>query len=140
MGMYICQLIGAFPYTNLKARWNEILSGRGEMDGTAQLWSPLTNAFQQLKFKFLDRVDSKFACSIRQDGRLEDVRPYLRRLWIAVGGEADPAKSDALARDFRDELGQAFNEAKAEWYAIDRVLLKWGVPRCHCNGAHCRSI
>ena len=128
MGMYICQAIGAFPYTNLKFRWNEILSAGGKLDSTAQLWSPLTNAFQQLKFKFLDKVDPRFACSIRQDGRLEGFRSYLRRLWAVVGGEADPSRCDVLARDFGDELTQAFNEAKAEWDAIDRELLKWGVP------------
>jgi FMN-dependent NADH-azoreductase len=46
-----------------------------------------------------------------------------------VGGEPDPAKSESLARDFRDELTQAFNEAQADWSLIDRDLLKWGIPR-----------
>jgi len=128
MGLYICQMTGAFPYTNVKFRWKEILDARQELDPTAQIWSPLTNAFQQLTFKFLDKVDSKFACSIRQDGRLEGFRSYLRRLWGTVGGNPDPSKSEDLARDFRDELTQAFNGAKAEWDAIDRELLKWAVP------------
>jgi hypothetical protein len=127
MGMYICQATGAFPYTNVRFRWQEILAARQDLDATAQMWSPLTKAFQQLTFKFLDKVDSKFAYSVRQNGRLEGFRSYLRRLWNAVGGDPDPAKSEALARDFRDELSQAFNEAKGEWDAIDRDLLKWGV-------------
>jgi hypothetical protein len=128
MGMYICQATGAFPYTNLKFRWKEILNAREELDPTAQVWSPLTNAFQQLQFKFLDKVDSKFACSIRQDGRLEGFRSYLRKIWNTVGGEPDLGKSESLARDFRDELTQTYNDAEAEWSAIDRDLLKWGVP------------
>jgi hypothetical protein len=127
MGMYICQATGAFPYTNVKFRWNEIL-GAQNLDATAQVWSPLTNAFQQLRFKFLDKVDSKFACSLRQDGRLEGFRSYMRKLWAVVGGEPDVNKSEALARDFRDELTQAHNQAKSEWDAIDRDLLKWAIP------------
>jgi hypothetical protein len=128
MGMYICQATGAFPYTNVKFRWKEILGARQDLDATAQVWSPLTSAFQQLKFKFLDKVDSKFACSIRQEGRLEGFRSFMRHLWNTVGGEPDPSKSEVLARDFRDELTQAFNHAQADWDAIDRELLKWAVP------------
>lgn len=128
MGMYICQATGAFPYTNLNFRWKEILGARQDLDASAQVWSPLTNAFQQLKFKFLDKVDSKFACSIRQDGRLEGFRSYMRKLWNVVGGDPDPSKSEGLARDFRDELTQAFKQAQSEWDAIDRELLKWAAP------------
>ncbi len=90
--------------------------------------SPPRDAFQQLKFKFLDKVDSKFACSIRQEGRLEGFRSFMRHLWNTVGGEPDPSRSEVLARDFRDELTQAFNNAQADWDAIDRELLKWAVP------------
>jgi len=128
MGMYICQATGAFPYTNVKFRWKEILGARQDLDATAQVWSPLTNAFQQLKFKFMDKVDSKFACSIRREGRLESFRSFMRRLWNTVGGEPDASKSEVFARDFRDELTQAFSNAKADWDAIDRELLKWAVP------------
>ena len=128
MGLYICQATGSFPYTNVKFRWREILAAKQELDVTAQTWSPLTNAFQQLTFKFLDQVDSGFACTLRKEGRLEGFRSYLRRLWTTVGGEADVAKAEPLARDFRDELSQAYNDAKAEWSAIDRDLLKWAAP------------
>jgi hypothetical protein len=128
MGMYICQATGAFPYTNVKFRWKEILGARQDLDATAQVWSPLTNAFQQLKFKFMDKVDSRFACSIRQEGRLEGFRSFMRHLWNTVGGEPDASKSEVFARDFRDELTQAFSNAKADWDAIDRELLKWAVP------------
>ena len=126
--LYICQATGGFPYTNVKFRWREILSAKQDLDETAQTWSPLTNAFQQLPFKFLDKVDSKFACTIRNEGRLEGFRSYLRKLWTTVGGELDPNKAVSLARDFRDELTQAYSQAQAEWSGIDRDLLKWAVP------------
>ncbi len=125
MGMYICQATGAFPYTNVKFRWKEILGAKQDLDATAQIWSPLTQAFQQLTFKFLDNVDSRFAYSIRQEGRLEGFRSYMRKLWAAVGGEPDPSKCEALARDFGDELSGAFKAAQSEWEAIDRELAKW---------------
>jgi hypothetical protein len=125
MGLYMCQATGAFPYTNVKHRWKEILSAKDELDSTAQTWSPLTNAFQQLTFKFLHNVNSQFACSIRQEGRLEGFRSYLRKLWSTVGGEIDASKSDSLARDFRDELTGAFEQARSEWDGIDRDLMKW---------------
>jgi hypothetical protein len=125
LGLYICQATGAFPYTNVRYRWKEILRARQDLSETAQVWSPLTNAFQQLRFKFLDKVDSVFACSIRQQGRLEGFRSFMRKLWRSVGGEPDVSKSEDLARDFRDELVGAFSEAQAEWAAIDRELAKW---------------
>jgi hypothetical protein len=125
MGMYICHATGAFPYTNVKFRWKELLGAKQDLDATAQIWSPLTNAFQQLKFKFLQNVDSGFACSIRQEGRLEAFRSFMRKLWNTVGGEPDFSKSEALARDFRDELTGAFKQAQSKWDAIDRELMKW---------------
>lgn len=128
MGLYICQATGSFPYTNVKFRWREILAAKQDLDATAQTWSPLTNAFQQLTFKFLGKVDSGFACTLRKEGRLEGFRAYLRKLWTTVGGEVDLAKAEPLARDFRDELTQAYSEAQADWSAIDRDLLKWAVP------------
>jgi hypothetical protein len=127
MGLYICRATGAFPYTNVKFRWNEIMTAQ-DLGQTAQVWSPLPRAFQQLKFKFLDKVDSDFACSVRKDGRLEGFRSYLRRVWRAVEGEGG-AKSEAAARDFGDELTQAYREAEAEWSAIDRDIMKWAVPK-----------
>ena len=129
MATYICQATGAFPYTNVKFRWREILGAKEDPDATAKIWSPLTHAFQQLRFKFLDNVDSKFACSIKQEGRLEGFRSYMRKLWDAVGGEPDPSKSEALARDLGDELTGAFNAAQSEWDAIDRELVKWATGK-----------
>lgn len=128
MGLYICHATGSFPYTNVKFRWREILAAKQDLDATAQIWSPLTKAFQQLEFKFLDKVDSRFACTIRKEERLAGIRSYLRKLWAAIGGELDLAKAEPLARDFRDGLSQAYSEAQAEWESIDRDLLKWAVP------------
>jgi len=125
MALYIAHLTGAFPYTNIRHRWSELLSVGRELPDTARVWSPLTRAFQGLEFKFLDNVDSQFACSMRTEGRLESFRVFLRRLWDTVGGEPDAGKIEALARDFQDELIDEYQKAEAEWAQIDRDLLRW---------------
>jgi hypothetical protein len=124
MGMYLAHMTGAFPYTNLRSRWRELLSVSKELPEDAQVWSPLTHAFQQLDFKFLDQVDPNFAYSLRGDGRLESFRAYLRRLWKEVGGEPDVNKAQGLARDFGDELTGEYQKAVADWDEIDRSLIK----------------
>jgi hypothetical protein len=128
MGLFMCQTVGAFPYTNVKFRWKEILSATDRLDSTAQVWSPLTNAFSNLNFKFLENVDSKFAVEMRKEGRLEGFRAYMRKLWDTVDGEPNPAKSESLARDFKDELAGEYAKAQAEWSEIDRDLMKWAIP------------
>jgi hypothetical protein len=125
MGLYICQAIGAFPYTNFRYRWNEILSAREGFDPTMETWTPLTKAFQSLDFKFLDRVDAKFAFEMRKEERLGGFRSYLRKVWNTIEGSPDPAKAEGLARDFSDELTQSYQDAKKEWSEIDIDLLKW---------------
>jgi hypothetical protein len=128
MGLYLCQTMGAFPYTNVRFRWREILSASDQLDSTAQVSSPLTNAFSNLDFKFLNNVDSKFAVEMRKEGRLEGFRSYMRKLWDTVDGEPDPAKSESLARDFKDELAGEYAKAQGEWSEIDRDLMKWAAP------------
>jgi hypothetical protein len=126
--LLLCQTIGAFPYTNVKFRWKEILSVGKELDPNSRVWSPFTHAFQKLDFKFLNKLDSNFAVEMRNEGRLSGFRTFMRKLWDAVDGEPDLAKQEKLALDFRDELGSEFDKAKADWDAIDRDLMKWAVP------------
>jgi hypothetical protein len=128
LGLYLCQTMGAFPYTNIPFRWREIMTAGDQLSLDAQVWSPLTKAFGNLDFKFLDNVDPNFAVTMRKEGRLESFRSYTRKLWKTVGGELDLNKADSLARDFRDELTDEYARAQADWAAIDRDLLKWGVP------------
>jgi hypothetical protein len=82
MGLFMCQTMGAFPYTNVKFRWKEILGAADQLDSGAQVWSPLTNAFGNLHFKFLNNVDSNFAVEMRKAGRLEGFRACLRGLLL----------------------------------------------------------
>jgi len=128
MGLFLCQTVGAFPYTNVRFRWNEILKAGDDLGQSAQVWSPLTKAFGNLDFKFLNNVDSKFAVNMREEGRLSNFRSYLRKLWGTVNGDIDINRSEILARDFQDELAGEYAKAQAEWSAINRDLMKWAIP------------
>lgn len=123
--LYLCHLTGAFPYTSLKVKWKELLSVGKDLPNVAQPWTPLTYAFQKLEFKFLNNVDSKFALEMRMDGRLESFRSFLRKIWIANGGDLDSSKIEGLARDFKDELTDEYRKAQADWDRIDRDLIQW---------------
>jgi len=102
MGSYIAQLTGSYLYTDMKLRWEEILSVSGRLKGQGDIWSPLTKAFQSLDFKFLNLVDPNFACTLRKEERLASFRTFLRKIWGQVGGEADLSKVDSIARNFSD--------------------------------------
>ena len=80
MGLYIAQMTGSYLFTNLKARWNEILSVT-DFPPSGEVWSPLTRAIQALDFKFLDNVPLKFAYEMRQEGRLAQLRNTMRKIW-----------------------------------------------------------
>ena len=125
MGLYIAQMTGSYLFTNLKSRWSEILSVAEGLSADAEVWSPLTNAFQRLDFKFLDGVPLKFVYEMRATERLAQLRNVLRKIWNEVGGSPDPNRAEQLARDFGDELKQRVAEAEADWEKIDADLLKW---------------
>lgn len=124
MGMYIAQATGAFPYSNLRPRWQELLAVAQRFSDGTDVWTPLTHAFQRLDFGFLDHVDPRFAHSLRQEGRLEPFRGFLRKVWASVNTVSDPSRIDSAARDFVDELHEQHARAQAEWDRIDQDLLR----------------
>ena len=137
MALYLCQMTGAFPYTNVKYRWKELQSVREELPPDAEIWTPLTKAFKELDFKFLNNVHTTFACDVRKEGRLEGFRAYLRRIWTTLNDEDDLTKLESQSRDFADELKDEFNKAEADWQKIDKDLIKWmgtSVAGCVASG------
>lgn len=125
MGLYICQLFNAFPYTNMPIRWKEILSAKDNLSETSLVWTPLTNAFQKLDFSFLNNLDPNFAYSLRDDGRLESFRNFLRKVWKTVGGTLDASKIESTSRDFADELTYEYQKADEEWKGINNKIKVW---------------
>lgn len=123
--LFLSQEMGAFPFTNVSWRWRELSLLRKEQIEFTRPWSPLTRAFQELKFQFLNNIDSRFAYQMREDGRLEGFRNYLRRVWKTVEGEENPSNIDSVARDFCDELTEEYHKAESEWKEIDRNMFQW---------------
>lgn len=135
MGLFIAQATGSFPYTNLRRRWKELLSVAQKLPHESSVWTPLTHAFQQLKFNFLNSVDPKFALSLHRDGRLEQFRAFLRKLWRTVNLQTDPNALHVTAREFSDELNDEFRKAQADWYKIDQDIVKYSVVAGGAAGA-----
>jgi hypothetical protein len=123
--LMICNITGAFPYTNMSSIWRQIIEARDEMSETARMWSPLTKAFQALDFRFLDRVDAQFAQGIREDGRLESFRALLRKIGNGATDITSVSALDGYVRDCRDELVDEYRKAQADWSKIDESFLKW---------------
>jgi hypothetical protein len=123
--MLMCAATGAFPYTNMRTRWQEILSVHDELSETARVWSPFAKAFQSLEFRFLDNVDPRFAQGIREDGRLEHFRSLLRKIGKGAEEIQDLRSLDSYARDCKDELIGEYRRAEAEWVKIEEDFLKW---------------
>ena len=72
-------MTGSYLYTDFDFRWKEISSIANRGDDRQELWGPITQAFQKLDFKFLNKVNPMFANRIKQEGRLENMRNFLRR-------------------------------------------------------------
>ncbi|MBN1437599.1 MAG: SEC-C domain-containing protein [Sedimentisphaerales bacterium] len=125
MALYLCQSTGAFPYTNVKYRWKELQSVKESLPTDAEIWTPLTKAFSDLDFRFLDNINTSFACNMRKENRLEGFRTFLRRMWSTLNNEDDLTKLQSKSRDFADELSDEYHKAKAEWDKIDTDLIKW---------------
>jgi len=123
-GLYVARLTGAFPYTNLKGRWTELMLSKDEPPESAQMWTPLSKAFDSLEFDFLNDVPPEFAVRLRQDGRLSSFRTFLRRVWRSVQTETDQRRMEGAAKGFADELIDEHRKAKAEWQDITNATAK----------------
>ncbi|AJA61048.1 MULTISPECIES: YecA family protein [Bradyrhizobium] len=123
--LLICDITGAFPYTNMRSRWRELVAARDELSETARVWSPLANTFQSLEFKFLSNVDVGFATSIREDGRLESFRSLLRTIGKQASEISSLTALDSFVRDSKDALIGEHKKATAEWDKIQESFVKW---------------
>ena len=122
MGLYISNLTGAYMYTDWKPKWDLISSIKDKNENT-NVWTPLTKAFQNLDFRFLNNVTPQFACSLRGDGRLEIFRSFLRKTWVDINKE-QTSLSSSIGNNYADELKSEYVKAQAEWDDIDKNLIQ----------------
>jgi len=123
MGLFLSQMTGSYLYTDFDLRWKEISSIANYENNRQEIWGPITQAFQKLDFKFLNKVDPIFANQIRQDGRLESMRNFLRKTQLSLSSDNKINQETIL--DFKDELVEEYNKAEVEWEKIDSDLIKW---------------
>lgn len=55
---------------------------------------------------------------MRDDGRLEAFRAFLRRTWRAIDGSPTIGQAEVHSRELRDELTQEYRAARADWETI----------------------
>jgi hypothetical protein len=109
--------------TDLPTRWKEIELDRAENGiGTGE-WSALAKAFHNLDLKYLDGLELTHALSLRNEGRLQNLRTFLYRVWRAAAS-GNPF-GEQNVQHLADELTTRVAEAEEEWKQIDRDLIKW---------------
>ena len=113
-------LTGSHFITDMPTRWREIELDRETSSVDVGRWSPFAKAFQGLTFDYLENVPLEAALLLRQEGRLEDLRAFLRKVWRASSG-GDAFGEEKIA-NLAAELHQRVNEAEAEWIKIKREL------------------
>lgn len=125
LGLYMGQLTGSYLYTDRRDQWNEILSAEQESSSEPEVWSPLTDSFQSLEFNFLNKIDPGFALKLKEEGKLETFRNFLRKVWVSIDGKPSAKESLKMARNFGDELQDQYEKTKEEWSKIDKDLIKF---------------
>lgn len=125
LALYIGQLTGSYLYTDRREQWREILSTKQAQSSEGEVWSPLTKSFQSLEFNFLNNIDPKFAFRLKEEGRLEGFRQFLRKVWVGIEGNPSYEEAEKLARRLSEELQEEYGKTKEEWTKIDKELLKW---------------
>lgn len=118
--LLIAEATGAFPYCDMVTRWHELLTAADDLNEVSQLWTPLTKAFSELPFRFLNNVDPTFAYRMREEQRLGSLRTFLRRLWNDMSTSPDAASMERKSKVFAEELQSEYQSAKADWIGIDR--------------------
>jgi len=116
-------ITGSYLVTDFESRWKEIELDREQAAIRQPEWSPLAKAFQNLNLKYLNALDLPHALTIRQEGRLESLRAFLRRVWAAAATTNPFAEQNA--QHLADELEATVRTAEEEWKQIDRDLIKW---------------
>src|SRR6185437_15900315 len=98
---YIAKLVagvaGAHLITGIPSRWKEVEMDRGAIGAELGMWTPFSKAFQNVSFQFLENVPVAAALKLRQEGRLENMRSFLRRVWNESRADDELGEENALA-------------------------------------------
>src|SRR3989304_4115935 len=123
IGLYLSQITGSLVYTNSLHRWGEI---RGSLN-THEMqkengWEVFTESLSNLRFTFLDPINPQEAFTIRQSGKLGNIRKFLRQIWGSIQSDHKPESVPIITQRFSDELKEVYLKTEAEWRSIKKEL------------------
>ena len=90
MAASAAQMTGSYLFTDLKAKWAQIEQQRGTT-GDTQVWSPFAKALQNTKLHYLDNLELHHALQLRAEGRLENLRSFMTKMWQKHGATSHSA-------------------------------------------------
>lgn len=121
VGILLGEKSGSYLYTDYSVQWEQILKHSSNTE-EPELWSPITKAFQELDFKFLDKIKPEYAADIVAENRLPLFRTFMRDLWRDAATVSDPSQTNNIVREFSDQMSVAYAEAQKDWDEIDKKL------------------
>lgn len=123
MGKYICGITNSHIITDLNYRWKEMEYDRKVNSIYVDEWSPISKALQASELKHLNGLNLNNLLKLREDGYLDDMRSFLRRVWSSSsnGDSFDKNNIENLSAEMTEHI----KIADAEWKSIDRNLIKW---------------
>jgi hypothetical protein len=117
----VANIANAYLFTDLKGRWLEIQHDAKLASGARQ-WDAFSKAFSEASIPTFQNVPLPFALRMRQEGRMETMRSFLRKVWHSGQiNDFDAREAIMFADQFRAEL----EVAQTEWSRIDSDLIKW---------------
>lgn len=123
MGKYICGITNSHIITDISYRWKEMEYDRKVNGVHIDEWSPFSKAIQKTELKHLNGLMFNDLLKLREDGYLEDMRAFLRRVWTSCSSDNSFDKNNI--ENLSAEMTEHINTAEKEWKAIDSNLFKW---------------
>jgi SEC-C motif len=124
---WLADITGAHLVTDRHTLWDEILAdsaagGDASPEMTHALTS-LAEGFQRLKFTFLNDVPLGFALKIRQEGKLEGFRSFIRNFWnkARAKGTSETERLGAI-KEFQEGLAAEYQSYKREFAEIEKSV------------------
>ena len=115
-------ITNSYLVTDIASKWKEIEFDREEHTPENVTWAPFAKSVQETKFRYLNNVKLTHALKLRQEGRLENLRNFMHRIWKEASSEKpfDAVNAESLARELSEEV----RNAEVEWREMNRDLVK----------------
>lgn len=115
-------ITNSYLVTDIASKWKEIEFDREEHSPENATWAPFAKSIQDTQFRYLNNVNLTHALRLRKEGRLENLRNFMHRIWREASSEKpfDAVNAEILGRELSEEV----RKADVEWKEISRNLAK----------------